>query len=281
MVIGCGYLGRRVAALWQAQGHRVFATTRKPERAAEWRQLGLEPVLCDVCDPYRLRALPQAETVVYCVGLDRTAGRPMQAVYVDGLGNVLSELTGRLTRPARFLYVSSTSVYGQTGGEEVDETSPTEPVEESGKVVLAAERLLRERLQGAVILRFAGIYGPGRLIGSQVLRNGEPLGGDPDGWLNLIHVEDGAAAALAAAEHGQPGQTYIVCDDRPVLRFEYYSRLAELLGTPPPRFEPPPQDQTLPSHPRANRRLVNRRLRQEIGMALRYLSFEEGLPASR
>jgi nucleoside-diphosphate-sugar epimerase len=278
LVIGCGFLGRRVAALWRAQGHRVWATTRKPERAAEWRRLGLEPVLCDVCDAPSLRSLPPAETVVYCVGLDRTAGRPMRAVYVEGLANVLDELRARPAAQGRFLYVSSTSVYGQTGGEEVDETSPAEPVEESGRVVRKAERLLRERLPGAIVLRFAGIYGPGRLIRGEALRKGEPLGGDPEGWLNLVHVEDGAAAVLAAEERGQAGQTYIVSDDRPLRRREFYGRLAELLGAPPPRFEQAPGSS--PPHPRANRRLTNRRLRHELGVALRYPSFQEGLSAS-
>src|SRR5256886_16983899 len=84
----------------------------------------------------------------------------MRAVYVDGLRNVLS----RLRAPRRFLYVSSTSVYGQRDGEEVDETSATEPVEESGRVVLEAESVLRSVCPEAVVLRFAGIYGPGRWL---------------------------------------------------------------------------------------------------------------------
>src|SRR5690349_21591027 len=122
LIVGCGYLGRRVAALWRGQERRVFATTRRATRFDELRSLGFDPLLGDVLERGSLRSLPTVETLLYCVGLDRAAGHPMRRVYVEGLANVLDALaeTGRM--PARFLYVSSTSVYGQTDGEEVDET---------------------------------------------------------------------------------------------------------------------------------------------------------------
>src|SRR5439155_10779702 len=110
--------------------------------------------------------------------------RSMREVYVGGLGHVLDTLP----TPGRFVYVSSTGVYGQTDGTWVDERSETVPTEESGRVVLEAERLLRSKLPAAVVLRFAGIYGPGRLLRRQLLVAGEPLVGDAEKWLNLIHV---------------------------------------------------------------------------------------------
>lgn len=276
LVIGCGYLGRRVAASRVVTGHRVYATTRRAARAAELRALGAEPVVCNVLVPEGLSALPDAEVVVYCIGFDRAAGRSMREVYVGGLGNVLAELARREAagaRPARFVYVSSTGVYGQSDGGWVDEAAATEPVEESGRVVLEAERLLRGRRPDAVVLRFAGIYGPGRLIGATAVRESEPLSGDPDRWLNLIHVEDGAAAVEGAAARGRPGEVYNVCDGRPVRRRDFYARLADVLGVPPPRF-------AAPACPDPGRRVLNRRMREELGVALRYPSYEEGLPAS-
>jgi nucleoside-diphosphate-sugar epimerase len=276
LIVGCGYLGLRVLPLWRAAGDRVFATTRRPARADELRRLGAEPVVCDVLDPASLAGLPAVATVLFCVGFDRTADPSMWDVYVGGLGHVLD----RLPPPGRFLYVSSTGVYGQAGGEEVDEGAPTEPAEESGRVVLEAERLLRSRLPAAVVLRFAGLYGPGRLLRRQAVQAGEPLVGDADRWLNLIHVEDGAAAVRAADEWARPGELYNVCDDRPVRRREFYTLLARLLGAPEPRFTLPPPGAPLPPHERTNRRVSNRRLRQELGLALRYPSCAEGLPAS-
>jgi nucleoside-diphosphate-sugar epimerase len=191
-------------------------------------------------------------------------------VYVDGLGNFLASRPP----PERFVYVSSTSVYGQGDGGEVGETAATEPAEEAGRVVRETERLVWSHWPDAILLRFAGIYGPGRLLRRQEsLRAGEPLAGDPERWLNLIHVDDGAAAVLAAERLGQPGRVYNVCDDRPVRRRDFFTRLAHLLGAPEPRFVPAPQD-------RANRRIVNRRLHDELGVRLRFPSYSEGLPAS-
>lgn len=274
LVIGCGYLGQRAAARWREQGWRVWATTRSLARAEELRQGGFEPVVCDVTAPESLRQLPAVATVLYCVGMDRAAGMSMREVYVGGLRNVLASLP----RPDRFVYVSSTSVYGQTNGEEVDEESATGPEEDSGRVVLEAEALLRERLPEAVVLRFAGIYGPGRLLRRQAIEAGEPLIGDAEKWLNLIHVEDGVAAVLAAAERGRG--VYNVSDGRPVRRREFYTVLARLLGAPQPRFVPRSLGEPLPAHERANRRVVNRRLCEELGVVLRYPDCEAGLTAS-
>jgi nucleoside-diphosphate-sugar epimerase len=200
----------------------------------------------------------------------------MRDVYLRGLENVLR----RLPPAGRLVYVSSTGVYGQTQGEEVDETAATEPVEESGRVVLEAERVLRERLPGAVLLRFAGIYGPGRLLRRQAIEAGEPLVGDPEKWLNLIHVEDGATAVLASEARAAPGTVYNVCDDCPVRRRDFYAEMTRLLRAPPPRFVSPAEGVPLPPHERSNRRIINRRLRQELRSTLHYPSYREGLVAS-
>jgi len=275
LIFGCGYLGRRVAERYRAEGHRVHAATRSHARAAEFRAAGLTPVLCDVTDPSSLENLPAAETVVHCVGLDRGSGQSMREVYVAGLANVLA----RLPAPRRLVYVSSTSVYGQRDGEEVDEAAATELGEESGRVVLEAEAVLRSSLPGSVILRFAAIYGPGRLLRAQAVRAGQPLACDPERWLNLIHVEDGAAAVLAAAGRGLPGAVYNVSDGHPVRRHDFYTHLAGLLGAPPPRFVLPEQCAT-PPHELAHRRILSPRLCLELGLSLRYPGYEVGLEAS-
>jgi nucleoside-diphosphate-sugar epimerase len=272
LVLGCGYLGRRIADRWRTQGHRVFASTRSLTRADEFRAVGLEPVVCDVVDPHTLAGLP-VETVVWCVGLDRAGGKSMREVHLEGLANVLRALP----RPERFLHISSSSVYGQTQGEWVRETDATEPLDESGRTVLEAERVLHELLPDAIILRFAGIYGPGRYLREQALLRGEALVGNAERWLNLIHVEDGADAVLAAEEYAQPGNIYNVCDDRPVTRREFYMALARALHAPEARFSPYPDGGTAPVTDLVNRRLRNTRLREELHLALRYPTFVEGL----
>jgi nucleoside-diphosphate-sugar epimerase len=276
LVLGCGYLGQRIAALWRERGERVYATTRRPETAKTLRNLGLEPIVCDVLDAASLRALPAVDSVVYAIGLDRSSGASMRSVYVDGLARVLEHLTP----PGRFVYVSSSSVYGQTDGSWVDETAATEPQEEAGRIVLEAEGVLRQRLSTAVILRFSGIYGPGRLLRRKTIEAGERIVGDAEKWLNLIHVEDGARAVLAAAERAQVGQVYNICDDQPVRRREFYAEMARLLGAPSPRFMLPPAELPVPPHEMGNRRIANRRMKAGLGAELRYPGFRQGLTAS-
>jgi nucleoside-diphosphate-sugar epimerase len=182
------------------------------------------------------------------------------------------------TRP-RLLFISSTSVYGQTNGEEVDELSPTQPREEAGQALLRAEQFLHDGWPDAVVLRFAAIYGPGRLLRSKAIQAGEPIVADPDKWLNLIHVEDGADAVLAAEARAKHSAVYNVCDGHPVRRREFYTRMAEVLAAPPPRFVLPAPD-ALPPHETANRRVSNRRMLDELKVKLRYPNYDEGLRAS-
>jgi nucleoside-diphosphate-sugar epimerase len=261
LIIGCGYLGQIVARRWLADGHQVAALTRA--RADQLRTLGIEPVMGDVTDPSL--SLPASDTVLYAVGLDRSSGQSMRDVYVGGLANVLNALPAA----RRFVYVSSTSVYGQNDGSWVSETASTDPVEESGKIVRDCERLLYEQRPDAIVMRFAGIYGPGRVIRRASIERGEPITTDPDGWLNLIHVEDGAQAVRAAADRGEAGTTYNVSDGRPATRCEFYTEMATLLGAPPPRFTPTIE--------RTNRRIDNSRLRAELAIQPQFPDYRAGL----
>jgi nucleoside-diphosphate-sugar epimerase len=247
----------------------VAALTR--HNATGLAALGVEPLVGDVLDPITLRRLPEAETILYAVGVDRSSGQSMREIHIDGLANVLDALPPS----GRFIHISSTSIYGQTDGGWVDETSPTEPAEESGRIVLDAERLLRERRRDAIVLRLGGIYGPDRLLRRQTqLRSGEPLAGDRARWLNLIHVDDGVDAVLAAAERGVPGETYNIVDDEPVPREVYFVRLAELVHASAPQFDGRTESR------QANRRVCNTKARSALGWRARYPSYLEGLPAA-
>jgi len=265
LILGCGYVGRRVAARWLAQGRRVAALTRG--RAAELAQLGIEPIVGDVCDPDSLQNLPQVSVVLHAIGLDRSSGRSMRDVYVNGLANVLAALP----KPKQIVHVSSTSVYGQTDGGWVTEDSPTEPRDDSGRVVLEAEHMLRAKLPSAVILRFAGIYGPGRLMRKQALLNGEPLIGDCEKWLNLIHVDDCVESIFAAEAKAAPGATFNIADGHPVSRREFYTHWAKLLGAPPAKFEHRAEPAA------ANRRIANALARERLEWTPRIDDYRAGL----
>lgn len=276
LIVGCGYVGRRVARTWRDAGDTVFAMTRSPARAEEFRALGWQPVVADVTEPASLGSLPRVDLVLHAVGYDRSSGPSQRDVYVDGLRSVLEALPMPMPR---VVHVSSTSVYGQSDGSIVDETSPTEPTSESGRICLDAEQLVRQSCaERGTIVRLAGIYGPDRLLRRvQGLRSGEPIAGNPDAWLNLVHVDDAAGSIVRLAEDERAsGHTYLVCDDVPVRRRDYFGQLAELVGAKPPTF-----DSSTPARHGAgglNKRCSNLRLRNELQLELRFPSIEHGLP---
>jgi nucleoside-diphosphate-sugar epimerase len=280
LIVGCGYLSRAVAARLLRRGEAVLGTVRSGARAEELERRGITPLLADVLRPESLRELPACERVLYAVGFDRAGGGDMRRVYVEGLSNVLRHLPGTATR---LVYASSTSVFGQASGEWVTEESRTEPWNESGRICLEAEETLRawsgREGRSIVTLRFSGLYGPGRVIRRALVERGEPVPGDPEKYLNLVQIDDAARAAVAAmlAERAEP--LYLVSDDRPVKRREYYELVSRLLQAPAPRFEPSPD----PASRRAdepNRRICNRLLREGLGVCPAYPDITSGVPAA-
>lgn len=280
LIVGCGYLGLRVARRLLERGETVFATTRSSDRARSFTAKGIDPIIVDVMDGDSLARLPTVDKVLYCVGYDRKSGVPLRDVYVAGLRKALGRLHDRA---GHLVYVSSTGVFGQDDGEWVDEASPTEPRTESGRACLEAEGVIwsyaTETTLRAVILRLSGLYGPGRIIRRDALRQGEPIIGDPDKWLNMIHIDDAATAALAALDRGVPRSVYLGSDDHPSRRAEFYGKAAEVLGGPPPRFVAP-EPGAGPAREESNKRVRNRRLREELGVTLSYPDYTVGLPAA-
>jgi nucleoside-diphosphate-sugar epimerase len=283
LIIGCGYLGQRVGTLISQSGERVYGTVRSRSRAAVLAALGIEPVIADVLEPESLRDLPVTERIFYCVGFDRSGGAALRTVYVDGLQNVLEQLSPAVSR---LVYASSTGVYGQSDGEWVDEESPTCPNHESGKVCLEAEERVRvwARTRAgsapAVVLRFAGLYGPDRVVRRALLERGEAMPGDPEKFLNLIHIDDAAREAVAALRAARVDPLYLIVDDRPVTRRDYYSCVATFLGVSLPRFSPSEPGSPQAARDATNKRVGNHRMKRGLGAALIYPDITTGLPAA-
>ena len=278
LIFGCGYLGGRVAELWRAAGDEVYVVTRSAQRAATFAAAGLKPIVADLATSTELPIPQGVRTVLFAVGYDRTSSQSIQEVYVGGLGRSIAALPRSIQR---FIYISSTGVYGHVTGNEVDESSPCEPTREGGRACLAAEGLLHSsRLADmSIILRLAGIYGPGRIPRSQDLLAGKPIDAPASGWLNLIHVEDAAQIVLLAEQQVQPPKLYVVSDGQPVIRGDYYRELARLLGAPPPRFVEPPADSPAAARAASDKRVNPRRLFADLSPALLYPSYREGLAA--
>jgi len=275
LIFGCGYLGSRAAALWRKAGDTVYAVTRDADRAAEFRQQGWLPIVADVLDPPSLANLPVADTVLFAVARGRGSDMSIERLYVDGLRNVFAALPAGV---GRVIYISSTGVYAQDDGSWVDESFPATPQRAGGIASLSAEQLLLADPRGlrSIVLRMAGLYGPGRIPRRDDLLAGRPIADPGDGWLNLIHIEDAARVIVAAADTNVTGVVN-VSDGHPVLRREYQQEVARLLGAPPPKFVPASEGPS--SNPRrsGSKRISNRRMVEAIGVKLQYPSYREGL----
>lgn len=278
LIFGCGYLGLRVARRWRDAGDRVVAVTRSAENAERFADEGLQPLMADVTRPESLRDLPTADTLLFAVGYDRTAVPTIQQVYAEGFKNVLNALP---SETGRVIYISTTGVYGNAGGDWVDEQTPPAPARDGGKASLSAEQALTASpwADHGVALRLAGIYGPDRLPYLAKLRAGEAIAAPREGWLNLIHVDDAASAVLAAASVESPPPVVCVSDGSPPQRGDYYAEVARLLRSPEPNFVEPEADSPRAARAAADKRVANRLLRERLRVSLRYPTYRVGLAA--
>lgn len=288
LFFGCGYLGERVARRWKSAGHDVVVVSRSRERAEQFQRDGYRAIVADVTRPESLGNLPVADTVLFAVGYDRStgaAGPSIEDVYAGGLRNVLAALP---SQTGRFIYISTTGVYGFRSGEWVDEATPPDPHRSGGLASLAAEEVLgtSSLANRAVILRLAGIYGPGRVPFLDELKSGQPIPARTAGFLNLIHVDDAVEAVVAAesadfnsfASQSTP-HTFCVCDGNPVQRGEYYSEVARQIGAPPPRFVEPEPGSPRADRAGSSRRVCNDRMLADLRVTLGYPDYRAGLAA--
>ena len=275
LIFGCGYLGRRVADIWCGAGDTVHVVTRSQTHGSVFEKAGFFPIVADILRPESLSDLPAVDTVLFAVGYDRTSQASIHQVYVDGLRNVLDVLPDH---PFEILYISSTGVYAEKEGGWVDEDSPTHASRDATQACLDAERLLQThpRNLNFKILRCAGIYGPDRLPRRDALLAGNPLPLPASGYLNLIHVDDASQAVDAAAVQGATG-IYSIADGSPTLRGDYLNELARLLNAPPPKFAVAMENTA--GRGATSKRVRNDRMRNELGVRLRYPSYREGLAA--
>lgn len=270
LVVGCGYLGSRVVRGWVAGGDRVVVLTRRAARIAEISALGATAIVADVVAA-DLGSLPEAATLFWGVGFDRTPGQTHRDIHVVGLRRLLDMVPGR----PRVVFSSSTGVWGDDDGRVVDESTPAHPTREAGRVLLEAEAMLGEHPLGpGTALRFAGLYGPGRLPRLADLRAGRPIAADPDSTLNLVHVDDAARVVRAVADAAAPAVRYVVSDGNPLLRRDWYGGLAAAAGAPAPVWDP-----TAPRGRGSDKRVDASRLGREFPGVIRHPDALAELPA--
>jgi len=261
LIAGCGDLGTRLGLLLAAEGHEVWGARRQVRKLPD----ALHGLAVDLGDRESLSRLPKAlDLVVYTAAADQSTEEAYRRAYVDGLRNVLTAVG---SGPERILFVSSTSVYGQREGEWVDEASPTEPNGFRGRLILEGEKLLAAQDSSTMVVRFAGIYGPGRTRLIDSVRSGTAVCfDDPPLYTNRIHVEDCAGVlrhlALAETTPGASHGAVLGVDHEPAADGEVKRWLARQLGVPePPSLKPfsEPGEAAGPRS-RASKRCTNRLL---------------------
>ncbi len=278
LIVGCGYVGRRVAVLYRSRGEPVTGLVRTRESADRLPAEGIVPLQADLDGDFELPA--NEPRVLYLVA------PPEQGATDPRIGHFLEAARRRGVR--RIVYLGTTGVYGDCGGDWVDEDRAVSPSVDRARRRWDAETRLREwsaRTGGElVILRVAGIYGPGRLP-LERLRSGQPMVSEDEApWTNRIHVDDLAAVCVAAVERGRSGAVYNVSDGHPGNMTDYFNRVADAAGLPRPPVVRMADaggrlSEGLLSYLRESRRLSNRRMLDELGVVLRYPTLAEGLAA--
>jgi nucleoside-diphosphate-sugar epimerase len=274
LIAGCGYVGSALGALLVAESDTVWGLRRRPVNLP----LGVRRLEADLSVPTSLRDLPTGlDYVVYAVSPGGYDDAHYRAAYVDGPRRLFEAFAQQRLRPRHLFFVSSTSVYSQSDGGWVDETSPTEPESFSGQRVLEGERVAREGPCPVTVLRLAGIYGPRRTRLIDRVRAGSALyAAGPPHYSNRIHRDDCAGALRHLIRLPEREDLYLGVDSEPVDEANVLRWLAGALGAPPPRRRPEGEVRSVRAS--SNKRCRNERLLAS-GYTFRYPTFREGYAA--
>ena len=267
VLIGCGYVGTKLARRLVGRGDDVTIARRDPEAVERIvNELGVRGIRADLELPATLAGVVPPDAIVVCLAPPGNDPAAEIAALVAAAG------------PAqRIVYVSSTGVYAPGKGEWVDEAWPLAPETQSGRARLAAEAALGEAKAPWTVLRVAGIHGPDRGIADRIRDGSYRIVGDGTSHVSRIHVADLVTAIIAAGEGSVDGFVN-VADDDPAPIGEVADAVAHKLGQPPPpRVAPENVSAEVGGMLMANRKIANRRLKQELGVTLEYPSWRDAV----
>jgi nucleoside-diphosphate-sugar epimerase len=305
LITGCaGYIGRHLARALRADGLAVRGIDRDGTRMGELADLGVETITADVSHIDTLVAALRGVEVVYHLA-GSALGTPEEIVRGNVAGaQVIAAACSIPPGPRALVFAGSGALYPSGDGWLSEDVAPAPAFHYARAKAEAEQLLLRVHARvglPVVIARIAGVYGPNgpAMMTEQVRRGRFPLIGGGHGYATYIHIDDTVAALRALAARGRPGQIYNLADDDPTLIRNFYGELARLLGAPPPpslhpalaralvgtmgavarlRGRPAPLPPDLVDMAAVSHRMSNRRMREELGVILRYPSYRDGLP---
>jgi nucleoside-diphosphate-sugar epimerase len=286
LIVGCGDVGLRVARMLRDRVG-LLALTSSPARIGALRSAGITPLQANLDHPASLARVAGIATRV--IHLAPPSSEDHAQWWRDLRTTALLLALRRRQPPASLVYASTSGVYGDCGGQWVDETWPARPRTPRAQRRVDAERAARHYGRAAHvrvgILRIPGIYAPDRAGGTpreRLIKRTPVLQSSDDVYTNHIHADDLARATLAALWRGRPQRAYNTSDDSELKMGDYFDLAADLYGLPrPPRVPRSTAQDELPlmllSFMSESRRLDNRRLKGELRLALRFRTVESGL----
>ena len=283
LIIGCGDVGLRLAKVLRGRW-RIYALTHSQNRYSTLRAQGVMPVSGDLDRPETLQRIAGlAQDVVHLAPPPGSGARDTRTI------NLIRALAKGGSLPQRLVYISTSGVYGDCGGDVIDETRRARPLSDRARRRLDAEQQLRgwgaENGLQVSILRVPGIYSAARLPIARLKAGIPALVPERDPYTNHIHADDLARTVFAALTRGRGGRAYNASDDCWMKMGEYFDMVAEQFNLPrPPRVSWEAAQTELPetllSFMRESRRLANGRLKKELRVRLRYPSARQGVVAA-
>jgi nucleoside-diphosphate-sugar epimerase len=280
VILGCGYVGLALGRQLRANDHDVVGVRRSDTGLDAVADAGLEPVRADVTEPDSLARLPDADWLVFAASSGGRGAETARRVFVDGLQNAVDEFATRDSPPERLVYTSSTGVYGDHGGDWVDEETPLDPTTDKTRVLAEAEEVALSAPFDSTVARFAGLYGPSRYRLERYLD-----GPVTEGYLNMVHRDDAAGAVRFAFEERVDG-VLLVVDDEPVSKWAFADWLADACDVDRPEKRTKDERLAVGDLSEAARRRIltskrcsNEHLR-ELGYEFAYPTFREGYRAA-
>ncbi len=277
LISGCGYLGRKLALAPNLQQIPVGLVHTR-ESAQSLRKLGIEPLLIDL-DSGAAIALPEALNRIFYL-----APPPKTGITDSRLKHFLAALAAH--PPERIVYISTTGVYGDCQGQWVAESHPVNPVAARALRRRDAELQLQafSRTHGSdiVILRVAGIYGPGKLPLQRLARQQPMVAVEDAPWTNRIHVDDLVSICIAAMQKPLTSTIYNVSDGSPEKMTHYFNQVAIRAGLPQPPVISSTEARSqlsagMQSYIRESRKIDNRKMIAELNITLAYPTLATGL----
>jgi nucleoside-diphosphate-sugar epimerase len=270
VIAGCGFLGEAAAAFFSESGWEVLGIRSRVHSLPSLSSKSYEIRALDIAGPFTIEPTwRHVDALVHCAGPEQATAESYRLVYVEGLRNACHAFA-----PRQVIFTGSTSVYAQTDGSWVDETSETQPNRETGHILLEAEAIALNA--GGLVTRLSGLYGPGRSVLMRKFLAGEAvLEGEGNRWVNQVHRDDAARAIVQLIKRRARPGIYNVTDNTPATQLQVYSWLADHFHRPLPSFGPADLQR---KRGWTSKRVSNRKLREADWQPL-FPAYRDAIPS--